>query len=205
MSATARNDNTRGRKVRALLAGGLVLGVGAAVTLAAWTDQEWATGEFGAGSFNVQGSTDGTAFTDHETEDGAADLVFELPAAENLSPGDSVAAPFVLRLDEATSYDATVELTDASGAGDNAANLTYGIVSVASAAECTAEATGTEIVPEGTSLDAIAGAAGFDLTAGEGAAVGEEATLCFQVTAGDGLVQGATGTATWGFTATSVE
>ena len=203
MSATTRNDNSRGRKIRALLAGGLVLGVGAAVTLAAWTDQEWATGEFGAGSFNVQGSTDGTEFTDHTSADGAADLAFELPAAENLSPGDTVAAPFMLRLDEATSYGATVELTDATGAGANAANLTYGIVSVTG--ECTDTATGTEIVPAGTSLDEITGAVGFDLAAGAGDAVGDEVTLCFQVTAGEGLEQGETGTATWGFTATSVE
>ena len=203
MSATARNDNTRGRKVRALLAGGLVLGVGAAVTLAAWTDQEWATGEFGAGSFNVQGSTDGTTFEDHTSADGAAALTFDLPAAENLTPGDAVAAPFVLRLDAETSYGATVELTDAAGSGVNADNLTYGIVSVTG--ECTAEATGTEIVPAGTALGATAGAATFDLAAGTEGAVGEEVTLCFQVTAGDDLVQGELGTGTWGFTATSTE
>ncbi|MGX9899679.1 SipW-dependent-type signal peptide-containing protein [Arthrobacter sp. SA17] len=40
--STRRKD-----KVRALLAGGLVLGIGAAFTLAAWTDNEWVFG--GAG------------------------------------------------------------------------------------------------------------------------------------------------------------
>ena len=182
-----------------------MLGVGAAVPLAAWTDQEWATGEFGAGSFNVEGSTDGTTFTDHASAEGAAELAFELPAAENLSPGDTVAAPFVLRLDEATSYDATVELTDATGEGANAANLSYGIVSVDSAAECSDTATGTDIVPAGTALDATTGATTFDLAAGADGAAGAETTLCFQVTAGPDLAQSETGTATWGFTATSVE
>ncbi|WP_114854225.1 SipW-dependent-type signal peptide-containing protein [Brachybacterium sp. YJGR34] len=203
MSTATTNSTRRGRKIRALLAGGLVLGVGAAVTLAAWTDEEWAIGTFGAGSFNVEGSTDGTTFADHTSADGAAELAFDLEAAENLTPDDVVAAPFVLRLDADTSYDAVVELTDVSGAGANAANLTYGIITVPSAAECTAAATGTEIVPAGTGLDAGTGT--FDLTAGTEGAAGDEVTLCFRVTAGPDLVQGESGTATWGFTATSAE
>ncbi|XSS44541.1 SipW-dependent-type signal peptide-containing protein [Propionibacteriaceae bacterium Y1685] len=39
------------RKFRAALAGGLVLGIGAVVTLAAWTDDENAAGQFSAGTF----------------------------------------------------------------------------------------------------------------------------------------------------------
>lgn len=35
-------EKATGRKVRAILAGGLVLGVGAAVVLAAWNDSEFA-------------------------------------------------------------------------------------------------------------------------------------------------------------------
>lgn len=204
MSAPTTSTTTaRGRKVRAILAGGLVLGVGAAVTLAAWTDQEWAVGEFGAGSFNIEGSTDGTTFTDHASQAGAATLGFEV-GAENLSPGDTVAAPFTLRTDDATTYDATVALTTAIGEGANAANLTYGITQVATAAECVEGATGTDVIPAGTALDSVAGASEFTLTAGDGAA-GAPVTLCFQVTAGEGLTQGDPGTANWEFTATSVE
>src|SRR5699024_10565703 len=106
-TATQSQNNTS-RKVKALLAGGLVLGVGAAVTLAAWTDQEWAQGIFGTGSFNIESSTDGTNFNDHESEGDAAELSFDMPAAENLSPGDTIAAPFVLRLAAGSTYDATV-------------------------------------------------------------------------------------------------
>ncbi|GAA3171571.1 hypothetical protein GCM10020255_060560 [Rhodococcus baikonurensis] len=47
------------RKVRALLAGGLVLGIGAAVTLAAWTDNVFGDAQFKTGSWNLQGSFDG--------------------------------------------------------------------------------------------------------------------------------------------------
>lgn len=205
MSASTTTSSTKNRKVRAVLAGGLVLGVGAAVTLAAWTDQEWAVGEFGAGSFNIQGSTTGDEadFTDHPSRGEAATLGFEI-GADNLSPGDTVAAPFVLRTDAETSYDATVELTSAIGEGANAANLTYGITQVGSAEECAEGATGTTIVPAGTALNATTGAAEFTLAAGDGAA-GAPVSLCFQVTAGDALEQGETGTANWEFTATSVE
>ena len=196
---------TRSRKFKAILAGGIVLGVGAAVTLAAWTDDEWAEGVFGAGSFNVQGSTDGTTFTDHESEGGAAALTFDLNGGDNMSPGDTVAAPFVLRLDGPTTYDATVALTSAAGGGDNASALTYEIVQVASAGECSATATGSSVVPAGTALDSTTGAADFDLSAGAGTATGDPVSLCFKVTAGDSLEQGQNTTAQWQFTATSAD
>jgi len=203
---TSPTTSTKGRKVRALLAGGLVLGVGAAVTLAAWTDQEWAVGSFGAGSFNIEGSPTGDDgdFADHPSQDGAATLDFEV-AAENLSPGDTVAAPFVLRTDAETTYDATVELTDAIGAGANAENLSYGITEVTGVEDCVEGATGGQIVPGGTGLSDTAGADGFTLEAGADDAAGAPVVLCFEVTAGDGLQQGETGTASWEFTATSVE
>ncbi|MDR2320511.1 MAG: SipW-dependent-type signal peptide-containing protein, partial [Microbacterium sp.] len=43
------------RRIRAVLAGGLVLGVGATVTLASWNDGEYATGTSTAGTFDVVG------------------------------------------------------------------------------------------------------------------------------------------------------
>lgn len=204
MSDVTQSRTDTKRKVRALLAGGVVLGVGAAVTLAAWTDQEWAVGNFAAGSFNIEGSTNGTDFTDHPSEGGAAVLAFDL-AAENLSPGDSVAAPFVVRTDAATTYGATVELTSAAGQGAIASDLTYGITQVGAAGECTEGATGTPIVPAGTGVDAITGATPFTLEAGAAGTAGTPVVLCFEVTAGDNLDQGATGSATWEFTATSDE
>lgn len=203
--APTRTASTRSRKVKALLAGGLVLGVGAAVTLAAWTDQEWAEGVFGAGTFNIQGSVDGETFADHESEGGAADLTFDLTGGDNMFPGATVAAPFVLQLDGETSYDATVELTGASADGANAEALSYGIIEVGSAAECTAEATGTQIVPEGTAMSSIEGATTIDLVASTDGTAGTPVALCFQVTADDSLAQSETTTANWQFVGTSVE
>jgi len=47
-AAQSRRAGTGFRRLRAVLAGGLVLGVGAALTLAAWNDAEFATGSFQA-------------------------------------------------------------------------------------------------------------------------------------------------------------
>jgi predicted ribosomally synthesized peptide with SipW-like signal peptide len=46
---TEQQGSTKKRKVRALLAGGLVLGVGAAITLAAWTDNVFGNSDFATG------------------------------------------------------------------------------------------------------------------------------------------------------------
>lgn len=203
--SNSTHPSQRSRKVKALLAGGLVLGVGAAVTLASWSDQEWTEGLFGAGSFNIEGSVDGTTFTDHESEAGAAVLDFKLSPSTNMSPSDVVAAPFAMRLDGATTYNADVALESAKAEGTNVANLTYGIIQVTDANACTSTATGTEIVPAGTPLDSIAGASGFTLAAGADAAAGATSTLCFQITAGENLAEGVNTTAQWQFVGTSVE
>jgi predicted ribosomally synthesized peptide with SipW-like signal peptide len=190
--------------VRALLAGGLVLGVGAAITLAAWNDSEFATGLFTAGHFDMEGSTDGTTFASHTTAPGAS-LALST-GFDNLSPTDVVAAPFVLHLDAATSTDATVTVTSATTAvSDTAATtLTYGVIQVTSVLACTPTATGTEIVAAGTSFDATPVSATVDLAKSvDGTLVGEDAFLCVQVTASDLLEQDTSATGTWEFVAVS--
>ncbi|HEY4556978.1 MAG TPA: SipW-dependent-type signal peptide-containing protein [Enteractinococcus sp.] len=59
--------SSRSTKIRAIVAGGLVLGFGAAGTIAAWNDSEEATGNFTAGQFGIEGSPDGTNFTESPT------------------------------------------------------------------------------------------------------------------------------------------
>lgn len=78
-SAPTEMKTTRRRKAQAVTAGGIVLGIGAIVTLAAWNDSEFAEGLFGSGDFNLEVSTDGEDFTDHYPEDGAAQLTFLRP------------------------------------------------------------------------------------------------------------------------------
>ena len=179
---------TISKRVKAILAGGLVLGIGAAVTLAAWNDSEFATGNFAAGTFDMVGSTDGTTFANHTTSPGAP-LAFSANFS-NLSP--------------ATTSDATVSAFSAVGSGTAAANLTYGIIRVASVAACTPAATGTTVVPAGTAMSSVTGASTFPLVKSvDNVAAGANVFLCIQVTAGGSLAQGTTATGIWQFQAVS--
>ncbi|MFE5775798.1 SipW-dependent-type signal peptide-containing protein [Brachybacterium sp. NPDC056505] len=189
---------TRSKKVRAVLAGGLVLGIGAAVTLAAWNDSEYARGDFSAGAFDLEGSTDGADYGEHPAADSAAALAFSVDPS-NLAPGDSVSAPFAVRLDDTTTYDAVVDVLATSTSGD-VSNLTYSLVQTDSFG-C-GQSTAATLVPSGTAVGQVPGAPQFDLTAGDGTA-GQPVTLCFTVKAGSGLEQGQTGSATWEFAAES--
>lgn len=175
----------RRRKLKAILAGGIVLGLGATITLAAWNDSEYATGTFTAGTFSMEGSTNGTTYAEHPTAGTAAALTFST-GFDDISPGDVVAAPFAVRLTAATTYDATVTVASATPAPPAFVGLTYGIATVPAFADCSATpTTPTWIVAQGTPLNSVAGAVPFNLTQGTppttpGAAV----NLCFVVTAG---------------------
>jgi len=105
------------QRVMAILTGGLVLGVGAAVTLAAWNDSEFATGDFAAGTFQFQGSTDGTTWADHAVEGDAASLTFAMNP-DKLSPDDVVYAPFALQLTAASTVPAALAAQPVTVTGD---------------------------------------------------------------------------------------
>lgn len=203
MSQTVEAASTprkRFTKVRAILAGGIVLGVGAAITLAAWNDSEFATGRFASGSFNLEGSTDGTSFTDHASAPGAT-LDFAVNPS-NLSPGDTVAAPFSVRLAAGTTNNADVQINVTTA--DEVSGLEYTIVSVADHAACTAAATGSEVVPSGA-VSAATNVGGFSLTKGTSDDVaGEATTLCVIVSA-PSVTQNQSGSVTFEFKATSKE
>lgn len=204
----------RQRKILAVLAGGLVLGVGVAATLAAWNDSEFASGTFTAGTFNLQGSTAGDVnanYSDHNVDTGgsAATLAFTLPtgAVGNMSPGDSVYAGFWVRLAPGTTTGASLSAagtTTGSPATTNSGNLSYQVYQLAPGATCNAaSATGTPVAA-GTTLDAQTGITPITLAKGTDAATpGTAVQLCFKVTAGTALTQGVATTATWKFTATS--
>lgn len=195
----ARDTRPRSRRFRAILAGGLVLGIGAAITLAAWNDSEFATGSFAAGTFNLQGSsTDGTTFTDHATSPGAA-LDFQVNPTL-LSPGDVVYAPFAVRLAAGTTSDAVVTVSNATTG--TVSDLTYTLITP-TAWGCASDTTGTAIVPAGTAANTVPASTTFDLSKGSPTTdPGAIEYLCFKVTAG-AVAQGQSGTVTWEFLATS--
>lgn len=191
-------------KVKAVLAGGLVLGLGAAMTLAAWTDQEFATGTFTAGHFNLVGSTDGTTFSEHATDDPGVPAALSFSTGfDNLSKSSTVASAYVLHLDAATTVAGTGLVTAAAGSGVALSHLSYGVIQVAAVGDCTPGATGTERVPTGTAFGSTTGASPFTLAAGNGTLPGADVVLCIKVTSDGTLGQGTSATATWQFTATS--
>ncbi|MCB0911332.1 MAG: SipW-dependent-type signal peptide-containing protein [Propionibacteriaceae bacterium] len=203
MNTTTETKRQRGRKVAAVLAGGLVLGVGTMATLASWNDSEYAKATFTAGYFNLEGAVDASqaTFSEHVSSAAAGTLSFTAPVS-NLTPGDVVAAPFALRLGAGTTNNATVTMLAPTSTG-TVTNLTYEVVKTASAG-CTTSTTGTTVVAAGTAVTSVTGASTISLNMGSPTTVaGAPAYLCFKVTAGSGLVQSQTGSVTWQFQAIS--
>lgn len=192
----------RRRKARALLAGGLVLGVGGAVVLAAWTDDEFVTGLFSAGQFNLEGSVDGSTYADHDTAGSAATLSFSLPVDE-LAPEETVYAGFWVRLAAGTTNPADLSLVGLTGTGTAVAELDYAIYPLAAGATCgAATATGTPLAA-GSLDDTAVTSTSVSLSAPVAPAAGVAQQLCFAVTSSAGLEQGTSATGVWQFTAAS--
>jgi predicted ribosomally synthesized peptide with SipW-like signal peptide len=207
-----RRDRNRRRwfRVRALLAGGLVLGIGSAATMAAWNDGEYADTTLRAGTFQIEGSApaadSGSTFTDHATSGTAATLTFSAPVTA-LSPGTTTYSSFFVRT-KSTSVAGTVALqtpTFTASSTGLQSTLTYGVRLLASGQTCGAGAfsspLGTAVVPTGTVLNAPLTAATQPI-----AAAGGLHHYCFALTlpsTADNSVQGQSATPVWQFLATA--
>ncbi|NYD78182.1 SipW-dependent-type signal peptide-containing protein [Arthrobacter cupressi] len=193
-------------RVRALLAGGLVLGAGATMTLAAWNDSEFATGTFSASSFALQSSTDsGGTWQEHGTSATAATMSF---TAGGMSPGAVNYAPIWLRT-VTGSVSGTLELQGGQVVQGGDASLfaafDYRVVRYSSGS-CDASQFGagsTYIVGSSSSKVALG-------TAGAGTAVAANAAspvqLCFEITmktTADNSLQGTSSGAVWEIKGTS--
>jgi predicted ribosomally synthesized peptide with SipW-like signal peptide len=197
---TTETKRQRGRKVAAILAGGLVLGVGTMATLASWSDNVNASATFTAGKFNLEGTVDNSTWAEHPAATPGA-LAFTLPvSAGNLTPGDTTYAAYAVRLDKTTTTAAKVTITASST--NTVSNLTYSLIQP-TAFGCDATTTGTTLVSS-SAVGAVTGAQTFNLAVGAPpSTAGAPAYLCFKVTAGAGITQGQSGTGTWTFTAVS--
>lgn len=187
----------RSKRAKAILAGGLVLGVGAAITLAAWNDSEFATGIFAGGAFSIEGSTNGTTFSEHPTEAAAAPLTFAVEA-DNLAPEEPVYAGFAVQLTAASTYAATVDI-EASSTAPIASSLTYSVVTTTTfGCDAASFAAGDALVTD---------AATTSSTAADIFTLGAATTpvyLCFEVTPAASLPQASpSGTVVWEFSAVS--
>lgn len=203
-----RRARTRRRRVQAVLAAGLVLGIGTAATLAAWTDTENATGGFGASVFGTESQSAGSPTYASNTTAPGATLSFDATA---MSPGTSFYAWLNVRTTTTSTVGGTVALTSAAPTGGLASALQYRAVRMPGpnpSSTCNAAAfSGTPVF--------IAGAAASYLPVAQVPATqvaspigapGAQLGFCFEVRIQPGAAnsfQGQTGTVTWTFTATS--
>ena len=196
-------------RLRAVLAGGLVFGVGAAVTLAAWTDREYGTGTFTASTFDTESTSAATStgWASNATAPGAA-LAFN---ATGMSPGSLQYATLNVRTTLATNVAGTVVLTSAATTGTLPAVLTYRVIRTPlTTTTCNAAAfTAGSAYIAGSNAPAYQGAStvpAVPVSSSLPAANGE-IRYCFEVLMApiaSTSYQGTTGTITWLFTATSV-
>lgn len=188
----------RSRRFRAVLAAGVVLGVGATATLAAWNDPEHTTATFTSGSFGIEGSVNGVSYVDYTVSGTPATLSFQLPPT-SMTPGMTSYALFAVRT-LADSVAGALSLTAGTPAGALASHLRYG-VRVVPTATCnqTTFSASAEIVVASDSPLSQSGTAPRALSAG-GA---DPLYYCFAValpSTADNSAQGKTATQTWTFT-----
>ncbi|WP_298990938.1 SipW-dependent-type signal peptide-containing protein [uncultured Pseudokineococcus sp.] len=210
---TARPEPRRRRGlVRALLAGGLVLGVGSAATLAAWTDTEWVYGDGSADGGvsgvaasvfeveqNVWDGVGGVAnFVNRETQPVAGGLVYapmQLRTAVGSAAANVTVAPALLQAGDPTFFGA-LRYSVRSGVPQGACG---------DAAFAPATALGTELVTSAPlSTGSTAGA--LQLGAATATTAGAPVDLCFAITLPGGSpdsLQGLGATPVWSFTSQS--
>ena len=203
-------------KIRAILAGCAVLGFGAAVTLAAWTDTEWVFGggegdgdPIGTSSFEVQqnlwdGAGGAANFVDRESLPGGQ-LRFA-PGALALTPGDTITAAMQLRtITGSDPGEVTLAGAVANGLDNELFDtVTYAAYTGVSQADCATNTTGagTVLVATGSPLT-TAGGSSFALAGNAAAAI----DICFVLTLpanAPDSVQGSTIAPAWEFSAISV-
>ncbi|MET0819475.1 MAG: SipW-dependent-type signal peptide-containing protein [Aeromicrobium sp.] len=181
-----------------MLAGALVLGIGGSLTMAAWTDDEYASAAFASSRFVVESRTASSAWTSHE-EGSPAALAFSATA---MSPSTSYFAHVDVRTTAATTVGGTVALEKtSSAAGPLLPALEYRVVPISATVTCAAAAfAGQPYVA--ISLTSVPSASAALL-----ASSASTARFCFEVriksgSSGD-TYQGTTAAVTWQFAATS--
>jgi len=191
-------------RLRAVLAGGLVLGVAAAVTVAAWTDTEFGKATLTTSTFATQSSANGTTFASNPASPGAT-LAF---AATAMLPTVSSYALLDVRTTAATNVAGTVRLTSATAAGSLGPALEYRAIRTTTATTCNAAAfTGTPTFVAGAATTYLAvTTVPASPVSSPIALAGGAIRFCFDVRVRAGAantLQGTTATVTWQFTATS--
>ncbi|SDH27706.1 SipW-cognate class signal peptide [Agrococcus jejuensis] len=195
-------------RVRAVLAGGLVLGIGTTATLAAWNDSEYATATVTASRFGIEGNINATGFTDHATSPGPT-LTFS-PVTSQMSPNTVSFSSLVIRTTATTNIGGSLVMSTSSAPSDAtlAAQLQYAVRVVTAGTTCNqavfdaASTAANIIVPNGTTLTTAVPANTQSLTA----AAGNTVTYCVRLSmpsTAPSSVQGLTTNVTWQWLGTS--
>lgn len=192
-------------RIRAVLAGALVLGVGATVTLASWTDHEYATGSFTASTFDTESSTVADVWASNSSAPGAT-LAFN---ATGMSPTDSKYAWVNVRTTAGSNVNGILELAGSDTSGTLVTVLQYRAVRTATTST-TCDATAfsgspTWIAGGSSSYIAVNTVPGSPVQSTITSPSGE-LRFCFDVRIESGAAnsyQGTTGSVTWHFSATS--
>ena len=209
--ARERNRRTlRNRRIKAVLAGGLVFGIGATATLAAWTDTETASGSFEAGRFKIDLSVDTTWSSNRE-------MTFK---ATGMYPGSTVYAPAYVRTTSDTTMKGQIQVAGSGVAGTSntiAGNLEYRAVtkSFTSAAEAFASACDASafsgspsyVFGGGTSKQPLRNSVTSTSKQAVSSVAGSVQAYCFEVvlpTSTPSAAQGTSAAHAWTFSAESV-
>ena len=181
-----------------------MLGIGATITLAAWTDQEAASGSFNASVFNTESSIDRTTWA-HNTNPPVATFT----AVTGMSPTVSAYSSFNIRTTAATTVGGIITLSSLARSGTLTDALEYRVARLATATtacDSTTIAAGTFLVGSAASWAAASAALPVTPVASAIGAAGSEHRYCIDVRIVSGAAntfQGTTGTLTWTFGAIS--
>ena len=207
-----------GRRLLAVLAGGVVLVGGGVTTLAAWQDQGYDHAPLSLQKFNIQQTLDGSEFVEADTAGTSLRLALSVNSVLDapLTPGNATTGWVGLRVDPG-SLGAKVVLggaTIASDSGGIAPHLSYQAVAGVDAATCRAGGTlptsgaGVKVlVGETSALTAGSGSTSFQLDPGTGSAAGATVGVCFKVKLDAGLSRTFSGSSVspvWTFNAESL-
>jgi predicted ribosomally synthesized peptide with SipW-like signal peptide len=192
-------------RLRAVLAGGLVLGVGATLTLASWNDSEYASGSFAASTFNTESSTVSGVWASNTSAPGAS-LAFNATA---MSPSVSQYAWVNIRTTAASTVGGTITLASSTTSGTLIPVLQYrAVLTAAIDTTCDSSAfsgTPTYIAGSAATYLAVTTVPASPVASAITSPSGE-LRYCFDVRVQSGAnntYQGGTGTVTWLFSGIS--
>ena len=193
-------------RVRAILAGALVLGVGASVTLASWTDSEYAAGTFTASTYRLESSTESSTLPNLWKDSTAGDASLVVSAG-GLSPEASKYAWLKIRTTAASTVGGSVSLTSSTPDGDLSPALEYRAVLTDAACDSSAfSIAATYIAGSSSTYLPAASVQGPPVASPLVAGSGNQLRYCFDVRISKGTpnsYQGKSATVTWVFTGTS--